>query len=107
MSERSSVGAEGAPTAGGCSRFAVLWLLAGAVHAFALTVFAPPVAFGVGDLRVAAALRRRLDGFGMFTVGFVLWRAVRAVLTNPIAWFEGRCAERGKKRSDRVLWYFY
>ena len=76
VSERFSVDALSASVAGGRSRLAVLWSFVGAALAFALSVFVPPVAFGAGVLLVAVALRRGLVGFGMFTVGFVVWCAV-------------------------------
>lgn len=81
MSENPPVGVPPVSTGGGRFQFAGLGLLVlGATLAFALTVIVPPVAFGAGVLLVAVALRRGLDGFGMFTVGFGIWLAVYLAL---------------------------
>ena len=55
----------------------VLLVLGGAVCAFGLTVFVPPIAFGANiGLIVALLVRRRMDAYGWFTVGFAIWCAV-------------------------------
>ena len=67
--------------AGGRFRSGMPWLLVGAACAFGLSIFVPPVAAAVGLGLVAVALvRRRADGYGMFTVGFVIWCAIYVAL---------------------------
>ena len=59
----------------------VLWLLAGGVCGFVLTLFVPPVAAAVGLGLVAVALvRRRAGAYSVFTIGFAVWCAVYAAL---------------------------
>lgn len=57
------------------------WLLVGAACAFVLTIFVPPGAAAVGLVLTAVALvRRRVDAYAMFTIGFIVWCAVYAAL---------------------------
>lgn len=59
----------------------VLWLLAGGICAFALTLVVPPVALAAVLVLVAVALvRRRAGAYRVFTVGFAIWCAVYATL---------------------------
>ena len=57
------------------------WLLVGAACAFGLTVFVPPLAALIGlGLAAVAWVRRRADGYAMFTIGFAIWLAVYIAL---------------------------
>ena len=59
----------------------VLWLLAGGVGAFIVTLVVPPVALAAGLALVAVALvRRRAGAYRMFTIGFAIWCAIYATL---------------------------
>ena len=62
-------------------RAGIPWLLIGAICAFVLTVFVPPVAAAAGLGLVAVALvRRRADAYGMFAAGFAVWIVIYIVL---------------------------
>ena len=57
------------------------WLLVGAACAFGLTVFVPPLAALIGlGLAAVAWVRRRADGYAMFTIGFAIWLTVYIAL---------------------------
>ena len=59
----------------------VLWLLAGGVGAFIVTLVVPPVALAAGlALVVVALVRRRAGAYRMFTIGFAIWCAIYATL---------------------------
>ena len=59
----------------------VLWLLAGGVAAFIVTLVVPPVALAAGlALVVVALVRRRAGAYRMFTIGFAIWCAIYATL---------------------------
>ena len=59
----------------------VLWLLAGGICAFVLTLLVPPVALAAVLALVAVALvRRRAGAYRVFTIGFAIWCAIYATL---------------------------
>lgn len=59
----------------------VLWALLGAASALGLTILVPPLALAINvGLIVAVLVRRRIDAYGWFTIGFAIWCAIYVIL---------------------------
>lgn len=68
----------------------VLWALLGAASAFGLTLLVPPLALAINvGLIMGVLVRRRIDAYGWFTIGFAIWCAVYATLAIFAALTEG------------------
>lgn len=60
----------------------VVWSLLGAACALALSIFMPLVALAtVVVLGVVALLRRRVDAYSRFSVGFAVWCVIYVALS--------------------------